>query len=151
MTISFRKAEPSDAADITEFQINMARETEDLALDPDVCRRGVDAVFSSPDLGMYFVSTDGDRVIGSLLVTYEWSDWRNRMVWWIQSVYVRAEYRRQGVYAGLYRYVKELAEREKNVGGIRLYVDKRNAVAQQVYSRLGMNGEHYVVFEWMKR
>src|SRR5688572_12941434 len=150
MAVTFRKAERRDAPSIVEFQISMARETEDVALDQATCTRGVEAVFDRPELGTYYVAVDGARVAGSLLITYEWSDWRNRMVWWIQSVYIDRDFRRQGVYAGLYEFVKSLAERDSAVGGIRLYVDKRNTPAQQVYTHLGMNGEHYVVFEWMK-
>jgi ribosomal protein S18 acetylase RimI-like enzyme len=85
-----------------------------------------------------------------LLITYEWSDWRDGVVWWIQSVYVRPDARQKGVYAGLYQHIKELVGNDPEVSGIRLYVDRRNTGAQQVYARLGMNGEHYQVFEWMK-
>ena len=84
------------------------------------------------------------------LTTYEWSDWRNGVVWWIQSVYVVPTARGQRIYAGLYDYVKSFATMDENVRGIRLYVDQRNSSAQQVYARLGMNGDHYRVFEWMK-
>jgi GNAT superfamily N-acetyltransferase len=150
MSVTFRKAERRDAPAIVEFQISMARETEDVTLDRATCTRGVEAIFEQPGLGTYYVAVDQDRVAGSLLITYEWSDWRNRMVWWIQSVYIHRDFRRQGIYAGLYEYVKGLAERDEGIGGIRLYVDKRNTLAQQVYTRLGMNGEHYSVFEWMK-
>ncbi|HXG58524.1 MAG TPA: GNAT family N-acetyltransferase [Thermoanaerobaculia bacterium] len=148
--ISHRPATPADATAIVEFQIAMARETESIELDRDICTRGVDAVFRDPSLGRYFVAEAEGEVIASLLITYEWSDWRNGIVWWIQSVYVRPEFRRQGVYAGLYDFVKARVEADPSARGIRLYVDRRNSVAQQVYARLGMNGEHYVVFEWMK-
>lgn len=150
MNVDYRKAREADAESIAQFQVQMARETEQMELDGATCLAGVRAVFQRPELGSYYVAADDGRVIASLLVTYEWSDWRNRTVWWIQSVYVSGDYRRRGIYAGLYRHVQRLAEQDPDVGGIRLYVDKRNAAAQQVYSRLGMNGEHYVVFEWMK-
>ena len=127
----------------------MARETEDVTLDRDICTRGVQAVFSDPSRGRYFVADAGGKIVASLLITYEWSDWRNGVVWWIQSVYVRPESRGQHIYAGLYEHVKRIAAKD-NVRGIRLYVDRRNAAAQEVYQRLGMNGEHYLVFEWMK-
>ena len=94
--------------------------------------------------------TDTFTIVASTMITYEWSDWRNGVVWWIQSVYVAPEARGQGVYKGLYAYVQELANDDPNIRGIRLYVDKRNTRAQQVYAKLGMNGEHYQVFEWMK-
>jgi GNAT superfamily N-acetyltransferase len=149
-TATYRAATHADAAAIIEFQIAMARETEELELDRDVLTRGVAALFSDPNLGRYFVAEVDGRIAGSLMITYEWSDWRNGMVWWIQSVYVTPEFRRKGIYAGLYEHVKTLVDAEANVRGIRLYVDRRNAAAQEVYRRLGMNGEHYQVFEWMR-
>ena len=127
----------------------MARETEELELDREVLTSGVQAVFADPALGRYYVAEENGKVIGSLMITYEWSDWRNGTVWWIQSVYVIPEFRRRGIYAGLYAHVKQIVE-QSTVRGIRLYVDKRNTAAQQVYTRLGMNGEHYLVFEWMR-
>lgn len=150
MTTIYRQARLADISDIVQFQINMARETEDLTLDPEVVMRGVRAVFENPSRGQYYVAERQGRVIASTLITYEWSDWRNGIVWWIQSVYVVPEARRQRVYAGLYAYIKGLAETDEHVQGIRLYVDRGNARAQLVYGRLGMNGEHYQVFEWMK-
>jgi GNAT superfamily N-acetyltransferase len=146
----FRDAHPGDAPDIVQFQINMARETEDLALDRETCTRGVNAVFDDPSKGRYFVAELDGTVIGSLLITYEWSDWRASMVWWIQSVYVREEHRGTGVYRGLYLHIRQLVEGDPSIAGIRLYVEKRNTRAQAVYSKLGMKGDHYLVFEAMK-
>ena len=148
---NYREAIPADADTIVEFQIRMASETEEVDLDRDTCRLGVNAVFEQPARGRYFVAEKDGRIVGSTLITYEWSDWRNGLVWWIQSVYVEPDHRRQGVYAGLYQHVTELVEADPNLSGIRLYVDTRNVRAQEVYSRLGMNGDHYRVFEWMKR
>ena len=128
----------------------MARETEDVELDRFVCTRGVEAVFEDRTLGRYFVAERGDQLVGCLMITPEWSDWRNGVVWWIQSVYVVPDARGKGVYAGLYKFVQSLAAANESVKGIRLYVDRRNKAAQEVYTRLGMNGEHYQVFEWMK-
>jgi ribosomal protein S18 acetylase RimI-like enzyme len=145
-----RDASPGDAAAIVDFQLRMAEETEGIALDRHLVSRGVEAVFADPALGRYLVATAGGEVTGSLLVTYEWSDWRNAVVWWIQSVYVAPSMRGRGVYAALYRHVQSLAGDEPGVAGIRLYVDHRNSRAQEVYRRLGMNGDHYRVFEWMK-
>ncbi|MEA2328100.1 MAG: hypothetical protein QOE68_3059 [Thermoanaerobaculia bacterium] len=150
MHVQYRDADRSDAADILEFQIAMARETEEVALDESVTRRGIEAVFDDASHGRYFVAEADGRVVASLLITYEWSDWRDGNVWWIQSVYVRPEARGQRVYAGMYAHVRQIAERDPNVKGIRLYVDRRNARAQEVYRRSGMNGDHYLVFEWMK-
>jgi len=148
--ITYRDAHPSDSDAIVAFQQAMARETEDLELDREILMRGVAAVFGDPQLGRYFVAESDDRVVASLLITYEWSDWRNGVVWWIQSVYVMPEFRRQRIYAGLYEHVKKIVDTQPTVRGIRLYVDRRNTRAQEVYTRLGMNGEHYQVFEWMK-
>jgi GNAT superfamily N-acetyltransferase len=150
MEVRYRAATVNDAPVIVEFQRAMARETEDIDLDHAVCSGGVQAVFDDPSRGRYFVAEIAGRVVASLLITYEWSDWRNGVVWWIQSVYVRPEARKQGVYAGLYQHVQRIAAADATVRGIRLYVDRRNASAQEVYRRVGMNGEHYLVFEWMK-
>jgi ribosomal protein S18 acetylase RimI-like enzyme len=128
----------------------MALETEGVTLDRVTCSAGVEGVFDDPSRGRYFVAERGGRVIASLLITREWSDWRCLEVWWIQSVYVMPEERREGIYAQLYRHVQGLATADDGVAGIRLYVDRRNTGAQAVYTRLGMNGEHYQVFEWMK-
>lgn len=149
-SLIYRPAVPADAPAIVEFQLVMAWETEEVTLDPDVVRQGVAAVFETPAHGRYFVAEKDGQVIASTLITYEWSDWRNGVVWWIQSVYVLPEERGKGVYAGLYRYLQEQAEADEHVRGMRLYVDLRNTRAQQVYARLGMDGDHYSVFEWMK-
>lgn len=148
--ITYRHATRADLDLIVDFQIAMALETEELSLDVETCRRGVNAVFDNPALGEYFVAEIDGAVVGSTLITYEWSDWRNGTVWWIQSVYVAKEARRKGVYAGLYSYLQGLTNASSDICGIRLYVDLRNTSAQEVYTRLGMNGEHYRLFEWMK-
>jgi len=148
--IDYREATPSDVSVIVDFQVAMARETEELDLDREVCTRGVQAVFDDDSRGRYFLAQSDGMVIASLMITYEWSDWRNGKVWWIQSVYVRPEFRKQRVYAGLYEHVQRLVLADDSVRGIRLYVDRRNTSAQSVYTKLGMNGEHYQVFEWMK-
>jgi len=143
-----RPAVPSDAETIAGFQIAMALETENMVLDREICSTGVRAVFDDSSRGRYFVAERDGRVIASTLVTYEWSDWRNGVVWWIHSVYVVPDERGHGVFALLYRHLQELA-RESGVRGIRLYVDKTNLAAQRVYENLGMNGEHYHLYEWM--
>ena len=149
-TAIYREALLDDVTRIVDFQIAMAEETEQIRLDRQVCTRGVQAVLSDVKLGCYYVGEIDRVVVASTLITYEWSDWRNGVVWWIQSVYVLPDARQQGVYAGLYRHLQDLARADDNVRGIRLYVDRRNEPAQNVYARLGMNGEHYQVFEWMK-
>lgn len=149
-TLEYRRATQADARSIVEFQIAMAAETEDLVLDRAFCTAGVQAVFENSSLGEYFVAELNRNVVASTLITYEWSDWRNGVVWWIQSVYVVPEARGQGVYGGLYAHLQDLANSDASIRGIRLYVDLRNKRAQEVYTRLGMNGEHYRLFEWMK-
>ena len=147
---TYRKAIPTDAPQITNFQLLMAKETEDLELDLDICTQGVKAVFADPSKGEYFVAELDGKVVASLMITYEWSDWRNGVVWWIQSVYVDSSARGHGVFKGLYNHVKEIVLADKNIRGIRLYVDKTNINAQEVYNKLGMNGQHYSLCEWLK-
>src|SRR5437879_3200742 len=118
----YRKGGPADVAAIVDFQVAMARETEELDLDREICTRGVQGVFDQPARGRYFLAERNGVVIASLMITYEWSDWRNGNVWWIQSVYVRPDFRGQRVYAGLYEHVKRLVEADESLRGIRLYV-----------------------------
>ncbi len=146
----YREALPEDIRTIVDFQLAMALETENLRLDHFICSAGVSAVFANPSLGRFFVAARAGEVLASLLITYEWSDWRNGTIWWLQSVFVRPNARGHGVFRGLFQHVRSLAEQDLGVRGIRLYVDRQNARAQGVYRRLGMNGEHYQVFEWMK-
>lgn len=126
----------------------MAKETEDVDLDPEVVGPGVKAALLDAKLGAYWVLEEEGEVRAQLMITYEWSDWRNRIVWWIQSVYVDPEARGRGLYKALYEAVLQQAQ-EAGAGGVRLYVDTTNTSAQAVYTRLGMNGDHYRVFEKM--
>ncbi len=148
--IIYRNATPADADTIVDLQVRMAWETEEYRLDRDTCARGVAAVFEQPGLGTYHVAELDGQVVASLMITYEWSDWRARRVWWIQSVYVVPEARRRGIYKGLYQRILDLLNEDEAIAGVRLYVDRRNVSAQHVYERLGMHGEHYKVFERMK-
>ncbi|MBI9032898.1 MAG: GNAT family N-acetyltransferase [Bacteroidales bacterium] len=145
-----RMAQLQDADAIIEFQIKMALETEDFVLDKETVRSGVNAIFSDPNKGNYFVCYDDSRIIASLLITPEWSDWRNGFVWWIQSVFVISEYRKQGVFAAMYQFIKTELEKNESVMGLRLYVEKNNLRAQNVYKKMGMNADHYDLYEWMK-
>jgi GNAT superfamily N-acetyltransferase len=148
--LSIRPGEPGDVAAIVDFQLRMARETEELGLDPETLRRGVAAVFTDPGKGRYWIAERGCETVGCLLTTFEWSDWRNGVILWIQSVYVVPEERGRGVYRALYERVKRQVDESADLKGIRLYVEKRNADAQRVYERLGMTREHYDLFEWLK-
>lgn len=143
-----RKARIEDLDVLVAANAAMALETERVRLDPTVLRNGVRAVLEARAPGTYWVLEDGGRVQAQLLITYEWSDWRNRTVWWIQSVYVDPAHRRRGLYGHLYRWV-EAEARAAGAGGLRLYVDSTNTPAQEVYTALGMNGSHYRVFEAM--
>ena len=144
-----RKAVQEDSSVISEFQIKMAWETERLALSPETVINGVKAVFDKPSRGQYWVATDNDRVIASLLITYEWSDWRNTDIWWLQSVYVIPEFRRKGIFRKMYSHIKTEAEKQ-NVAVLRLYVETNNVAAQKTYEAIGMKSEHYRLYEWLK-
>ena len=148
--IIVRPAVQEDASAIAGFQILMARETEGIELDPQTVEKGVAAVFADRSKGEYFVAASGGTVVGCLMVTPEWSDWRNGTVLWIQSVYVIPEMRGRGAYRLLYEHMQARVAASPALRGIRLYVDKRNTAAQGVYARLGMTREHYELFEWMK-
>jgi RimJ/RimL family protein N-acetyltransferase len=148
--LRIRPGEPEDAAAIVDFQLRMARETEDLGLAPGTLRRGVAAVFADPSKGRYWIAERGGETVACLLTTYEWSDWRDGVILWIQSVYVVPEERGRGVYRALYERLRRQVEESPGLKGIRLYVEKRNAAAQRAYERLGMTREHYEMFEWLK-
>ena len=150
METLIRTARPEDAAAIVEFQILMARETEGLELGRPTVESGVAAVLADPRKGEYWLAESEGRVVGGLLVTSEWSDWRNGTVLWVQSLYILPEARGHGIYRRLYEHLKTRVESTPDLCGIRLYVDKRNTAAQHVYERLGMTREHYEMFEWLK-
>lgn len=145
-----RKAKQEDHHTITRFQQAMARETENIELNPNTVSAGVKAVLDNPDKGQYYVAEIQGQIAGSLLTTYEWSDWRNGTILWIQSVYVLPEFRRKGVYRNLYAHIKDLVLGSNNLNGIRLYADKANIAAHKTYQKLGMTPDHYLTFEWLK-
>ena len=145
--VQIRKASLTHLETIIGFNAAMAKETEGKELDIDLLRPGVNAVLFRKDLGFYLMAEHADRPVGQLLITYEWSDWRNAFFWWIQSVYVSPEYRRIGVYKALHAHAASEAQRQGNVCGLRLYVDKDNRIAQGVYAGLGMYQTHYDMYE----
>ncbi|MBK1876705.1 GNAT family N-acetyltransferase [Pelagicoccus mobilis] len=147
MPVTIRRATPEDAAIIAEFNIAMALETEGKVLAPATIRKGVHSLFEHPELGFYLVAELDGKIAASLMITTEWSDWRNGLFWWIQSVYVVPEARRQGLFTQLYRYVESLAADDSRICGFRLYVERENKGAQAVYRSLGMNETHYKLFE----
>jgi len=149
MEISIRQANRSDAEIIIGFQENMALETESIILDNKIICSGVYAVFDDPSRGRYYVACSESKVLASLLITYEWSDWRNCYIWWFQSVFIMPEYRRRGIFKQMYEFIRDKACNE-GIGGLRLYVELNNKKAQKTYEAMGMCGEHYKMYEWLK-
>ena len=147
MNIQIRRAIPADTERIAEFNAAIARETENLELDRKRLRLGVEAVLRDPAKGFYTVAEVDGHVVGQMMVTFEWSDWRDATFWWLQSVYVQPEYRRQGIYRRLYQHVLDEAKARKDICGVRLYVSKDNVAAQQVYERLGLKKALYRMYE----
>jgi GNAT superfamily N-acetyltransferase len=143
-----RSARTEDIDALVAGNLSLAEESERVRLDAGTLRQGIQALLESRAPGRYWVAELDGRVVGQLLITYEWSDWRNRMVWWIQSVYVVPETRGWGVMRALYSHTRREAL-AAGAGGLRLYVDTSNTRAQAVYAALGMNGDHYRVFEEM--
>jgi len=147
--VNIRKAKPADAPSIIDFQQKMAWETEELQLATETVTRGVNAVFENTSRGQYWIAEEDGAVLASLLITYEWSDWRNTNVWWFQSVYVLPDHRRKGIFRLMYKHIKDEAD-NAGVAGLRLYVESNNTRAQKTYEALGMQCEHYTMYEWLK-
>jgi ribosomal protein S18 acetylase RimI-like enzyme len=147
MPPSVRQAGPADAVVVIEFNSCLAEESEGKVLDPAVLGPGVAAVLADPVKGLYFLAEIEGRVVGQIGLTFEFSDWRNGWFWWIQSVYVRKEARRQGVFRALYEHVQEMARADPTVVGLRLYVEESNRPAQETYFKLGMTRTGYFVLE----
>lgn len=147
MGLTVRPAHEQDLDHLVEFNQALARETESRELSVETLRSGVRGLLARPQYGFYLVAQDGDTVAGGLLITFEWSDWRDGVYWWVQSVYVRPAYRGRGVYRALYSAVKARAATQPEVRGCRLYVEQNNLAAQQVYAKLGMKPTGYQVYE----
>ena len=152
MEIEVRGAEVGDIQVLVDFNLRMAEETEGKALDGDRLRAGVTAVVSGTEVagvptGRYLVAEIDGRVVGGLMHTWEWSDWRNGVVWWLQSVFVEPEFRRRGVFRSLYKTLRHEAHNDERVVGLRLYVERDNRGAQATYARLGMSSSGYAVME----
>src|SRR5687768_11663503 len=146
MNFSIRRARAGDVEVIAEYNVAMAWETEQLRLDPATVLRGVGAALADEGKGIYYVAESGGQVVGQLMITHEWSDWRDADMWWVQSVYVHPDYRKGGVFKALFAHAENEA-RAKGVCAIRLYVHTDNQAAQGCYQRLGMSVGHYVVME----
>jgi GNAT superfamily N-acetyltransferase len=151
MSLFIRPATPTDAVVVAEFNSRLALESEHLHLEPAVLAAGVAVALADPERARYFVAETGGEVVGQLMLTREWSDWRNGWIWWVQSVYVRADARRQGVFRALFEYVEQLVDQDPTVLGLRLYVEQENTVAQETYLRVGMAKAGYLVLEKLQR
>ena len=147
MKISIRRGKLADAETIAGYNAALAAETERLELDRDRLLLGVRAVLEDPAKGFYTVAETADTVVGQMMITFEWSDWRNGTFWWIQSVYVHPEYRRRGIFSRLHRQVLDEARKLGTVCGLRLYVEKENQQAQRTYQRLGMQKAIFDMYE----
>ncbi len=145
-----REATEQDIPSLLDFQLKMALETENITLEISSLTMGVHRLFKDSTKGKYYVTEVNGQVVGCLMTTYEWSDWRNGTVLWIQSVYVATEHRGLGVYKTMYNHIMQLVDTDPDLKGIRLYVDKNNAPARNIYQKIGMNGNHYAIYEWMK-
>lgn len=147
MAWTVRPAAPADEETVVEFNRLLALESEGKSLDRALLAPGVRAGLADAHKGRYFVAEDRGRIIGQMAITYEWSDWRNGWFWWIQSVYVVADYRRRGVFRALFEYVQDSARRDPEVIGLRLYVERGNLDAQKTYRSLGLKDTGYFVLE----
>ncbi len=142
-----REASIADVDTIVEFNRLMAAETEDRELSIDILSKGVLAALKDPGKGRYLLALVDNNIVGQLMITYEWSDWRNANFWWIQSVYVHRDHRRRGVFRSMYNHVYTLATQASGVCGLRLYVERSNKIAHVVYNRLGWRDPHYEMLE----
>jgi GNAT superfamily N-acetyltransferase len=145
-----RKAKPEDLEGIVEFNIQMAKETEGIILDERIVREGVKSILDNMLIGLYIVAekNKNDKMLcGQLLVIFEWSDWRNKNVWWIQNVYVDKKFRNKKVFSQLYRFTVEMAASEENVAGLKLYVKKNNNFVKRIYESLGLKKVQYDLYE----
>ena len=146
-SIHVRAARTDDCATLVQFNAAMALETEDKALEPSVLSAGIAAVLAEPARGFYLIAECDGAIAGCLMITFEWSDWRNGDWWWLQSVYIAPPFRRRGVFSALYAEVERLAGAQAHVIGVRLYVERENTHAQRTYAALGLHETHYRMFE----
>jgi GNAT superfamily N-acetyltransferase len=145
--VRIRTAEPKDVEAIAELNMAMAWETEHVSLSQATLTQGIQSVLAEPGYGFYVVAESDGQVVGCLLITFEWSDWRCGLFWWIQSLYIRPLFRRHGIFRQLHEFVKTEALNRCNVCGIRLYVEQSNHVAQRAYQEIGMYARSYRMYE----
>jgi GNAT superfamily N-acetyltransferase len=147
MPLSIRSATPADLPTIADFNSRLAWETEHKRLDPTTIERGVRRALAEPALCRYFVAEQGGQIVGQAMITLELTDWRDGVLWWLQSVYVVESCRGQGVFKAIFRHIQSLAQADPDVRGLRLYVERENERAQRVYERMGMQPSGHVVYE----
>lgn len=148
--ITIQKAVIENLEVLIDFQQRLALESESIRLNAETLRKGIMAMFADPAKGIYYIVKEEGQAIGCHMITYEWSDWRNGMVWWLQSVYVTETHRKKGIFKMMYDNLINIIKKDPQLIGLRLYVDKSNERALQVYKAMGMDGSHYTVYEWMK-
>lgn len=146
MVLNIRRAKESDLDVVSRNVVAMAHDGRGIELSPSVVEEAVRTLFKRPELGFYLVAESGDAIVGSLLITYEWSDWRNGVYWWIQSVYVAPDHRKQGVYGQMHRWVEQEIGKDPGAVGLNLYVYKENAPARAAYESLGMQPSNSLIY-----
>ena len=144
--IFVREAGQSGVSTLIEYNLSLANETESILLDKDILRLGIEKALELNDC-RYLVAELNNKIVGQTMVTSEWSDWRNGVIWWMQSVYVNPDYRKRGVFQSILKHIENLAEKIPEVKALRLYVMDDNQIAQRVYQNLGMNNSNYLVYE----
>lgn len=149
--MKIRRATIEDKNIIVEYNYSLAYETEDKKLDLDILEKGVVAILKDENKGVYHLCEIDGKIVGQIMYTYEWSDWRNGTFIWVQSVYVNRDHRGKGVFKTLYNHVKSMCDEDESICGIRLYVERQNHIAQETYSRLGMEECNYYMYEYEKR
>ena len=146
LIVHIRRAKPSDIPTIIEYNLAHAKEIEGLQLNEDVLRLGVENALKRKECH-YFVAESDGNVIGQTMITYEWSDWRNGVIWWLQSIYVKPDYRKQGVFKAIFHHIETLAKNDPQIKALRLYVMKNNQSGKSAYKKLGMNNSNYIVYD----
>lgn len=148
--MNIRKALNKDIDVIARYNYNLAYETENKILDMNILTKGVEAIIKDENKGIYHVCEINGEVVGQIMYTFEWSDWRNGTFLWIQSVYVNKEFREMGVFKALYKFIRDIADNDNNICGIRLYVEKENTIAKKTYKNIGMKECNYYIYEYDK-
>lgn len=148
--INIRKALNKDIDVIARYNYNLAYETENKILNMNILTKGVEAIIKDENKGIYHVCEINGEVVGQIMYTFEWSDWRNGTFLWIQSVYVNKEFRGMGVFKALYKFIRDIADNDNNICGIRLYVEKENTIAKKTYKNIGMKECNYYIYEYDK-